>query len=58
MEGNPPSEIDTLALRIERLIAKNEEILGEYEDNYTPYSESTNGSAPGMGNLDAEELFS
>lgn len=51
MDSKPTPEIDALALRIERLIEQNEEVLEEYEE-VTPFSPSQ------TQDVDAQELFS
>ena len=42
MDSKPTSEIDALALRIERLLKQNEEALEEYEE-VTVLSDSVTG---------------
>ncbi|MGB9986199.1 hypothetical protein [Salarchaeum japonicum] len=48
-------EIDTLAVRLERVIAENEKTLDEFE--IVEYEDPTE-TAPGVKEVDTEELFS
>ncbi|WP_225334807.1 hypothetical protein [Halomicrobium urmianum] len=57
MGSKSTSEIDTVALDVERLIAQNEEVLATFEEEYTPFSESLDSPTSQMMDVDAEELF-
>lgn len=56
MDNISTSEIDELALKIERLIAQNEEVLKKYEENQA--SSSVEDTSTVGGDVDAKELFS
>ncbi|GAB3321949.1 hypothetical protein [Haloplanus salinarum] len=58
MGTDPSHEIDALAIKLEHLIAQNEEVLAEYEEEHTPFSESSDSGASGIDAPDASELFS
>ncbi|WP_157969576.1 hypothetical protein [Haloplanus rubicundus] len=57
MGTDPSNEIDALAIKLEYLIAQNEEVLAEYEEEHTPFSESSDSRSSHM-ETDPTELFS
>lgn len=58
MSSNTTDKIDTLAKTVERLIDQNEEVLAEYEEEYTPFSEAINTDPSQVQDVDVDKLFS
>ncbi|WP_158413930.1 hypothetical protein [Halorubrum sp. GN11_10-6_MGM] len=58
MESKSTPEIDALALRIERLIKQNEEVLEDYDENHTSFSTAQADVTAQTQDVDTEELFS
>lgn len=58
MGTDPSNEIDALAIKLEHLIAQNEEVLAEYEEEHTSFSESVTSTSTHTEDVDMGELFS
>jgi hypothetical protein len=57
MGTDPSNEIDALAIKLEHLIAQNEEVLAKYEEEHTSFSDPDSITTQ-MKEADPTELFS
>lgn len=58
MDSTESAKIDELTLRVQRLIAKNQEAIAEFDDEYTPISQAGGEVSSDMEDVDPAELFS
>lgn len=54
MDSQSTSEIDSMVRTVERIIARNDKILSQFDDEYTPASEVSANS--GSHTTDPEEV--
>lgn len=57
MASQSTSEIDSMVRTVERIIAQNDAVLSQYDDEYTPASEVSANSDPNKPDLESTDLF-